>query len=136
MKLPNKMLMQFALLTVVTFSTLIAAAPAMAQSDHPAPAASGQVQHGQDLWEKNGCYLCHGTVGQGGFGPAVAVDLIPYVALSAYVRNPTGEMPPFSEKVLSDADLKDIYAYMSAQPAPKSPDSTPLLPKPAVPDAR
>jgi ubiquinol-cytochrome c reductase cytochrome c subunit len=101
-------------------------APAMAQSEKP---ASAQVQQGQALWEKNGCYLCHGTVGQGGFGPAVAVDLVPYAGLSAYVRNPTAEMPPFSEKVLSDADLKDIYAYLSAQPAPKSPDSTSLLPK-------
>jgi ubiquinol-cytochrome c reductase cytochrome c subunit len=121
---------------MLAFGALIAAAPAMAQSDKPAPPASAQVRHGQELWEKNGCYLCHGTVGQGGVGPAVAVDLIPYVALSVYVRNPTGEMPPFSEKVLSDADLKDIYAYMSAQPAPKSPDSTPLLPKPVVPGAR
>jgi mono/diheme cytochrome c family protein len=113
------------------FGAMAAIAPAMAQSDSgKPPAASGQVQHGQDLWEKNGCYLCHGTVGQGGFGPGVAVDLIPYVALSAYVRNPTGEMPPFSEKVISDADLKDIYAYLGSIPQPKSPDGNPLLPKP------
>jgi ubiquinol-cytochrome c reductase cytochrome c subunit len=111
----------------------VATAPAMAQSEKP---ASGQVQQGQALWEKNGCYLCHGTVGQGGFGPAVAVDLVPYAALSIYVRNPTGDMPPFSEKILSDADLKDIYAYLSALPEPKSPDSTPLLPKPVVSDAK
>jgi ubiquinol-cytochrome c reductase cytochrome c subunit len=124
------------LAAVLAFGALTATAPAMAQSDKPAPAASGQVQHGQEVWEKNGCYLCHGTVGQGGFGPAVAVDLIPYVALAVYVRSPTGEMPPFSEKVLSEADLKDLYAYMSAQPEPKSPDSTPLLPKPVVSGAR
>ncbi|MDB5990406.1 MAG: cytochrome c, mono- and diheme variant family [Herbaspirillum sp.] len=114
---------------LLALGVLTIAAPAMAQSEKP---ASGQVQQGQALWEKNGCYLCHGSVGQGGFGPAVAVDLVPYVALSIYVRNPTGDMPPFSEKVLSEADLKDIYAYLSAQPEPKSPDSTPLLPKPVV----
>ncbi|MDB5776280.1 MAG: hypothetical protein JWP38_2413 [Herbaspirillum sp.] len=105
-----------------------AIAPAMAQS--APPAQSEQVQRGAALFEKNGCYLCHGTVGQGGVGPAIAVHLIPYAGLSAYVRHPGGEMPPFSEKVLSDADLRDIYAYLSAQPAPRSADSIPLLPKP------
>jgi ubiquinol-cytochrome c reductase cytochrome c subunit len=97
-----------------------------------ASAQTADVKHGQVLWESNGCYLCHGTVGQGGFGPAVATDLIPYVALSQYVRHPSGEMPPFSEKVVSDADLQEIYAYLHSQPDPKSPDSISLLPKPVV----
>jgi ubiquinol-cytochrome c reductase cytochrome c subunit len=108
---------------------LAAAGPALAQS---AAAPSAQITKGQDLWDKNGCYQCHGTVGQGGVGPAVAVDLVPFAAVSVYVRHPTGEMPPFSEKVLSDADLRDIYAYLGSLPQPKSPDSTPLLPKPVV----
>jgi ubiquinol-cytochrome c reductase cytochrome c subunit len=98
----------------------------------PAMAQTGDVKHGQTLWDTHGCYLCHGTVGQGGFGPAVATDLVPYVALAQYVRHPTGEMPPFSEKVLSDAELQDIYAYMHSQPEAKSADSIPLLPKPVV----
>ena len=115
---------------LLTLGLLAPIAPVMAQS--AAPKQSDQVQRGQVLFEKNGCYLCHGTVGQGGVGPGIAVDLVPYVALSIYVRNPTGEMPPFSEKILSDADLRDIYAYLSAQPAPKSPDSIPLLPKPVL----
>jgi ubiquinol-cytochrome c reductase cytochrome c subunit len=109
----------------ITLGMLTAIAPAMAQST----ANSDQVKHGEALFQANGCYMCHGTVGQGGVGPAVAVDLIPYAALSVYVRHPTGDMPPFSEKILSDADLHDIYAYLSSQPEPKNPDSIPLLPK-------
>lgn len=93
-----------------------------------AMAQSAQVKKGGELWEKNGCYMCHGTVGQGGVGPAVAVDLVPFVAVSQYVRHPTGDMPPFAEGILSDADLHDIYAYLSAQPQPKAPDEK-LLPK-------
>jgi ubiquinol-cytochrome c reductase cytochrome c subunit len=109
----------------IALGMLTAIAPAMAQSN----AKSDQIKHGEAVFESNGCYMCHGTVGQGGVGPAVAVDLIPYAGVAAYVRHPTGDMPPFSEKVLSDADLHDIYAYLSAQPEPKNPDSIPLLPK-------
>jgi ubiquinol-cytochrome c reductase cytochrome c subunit len=115
---------------LIAFGMLAASAPAMAQSVQAAqPALSEQAQHGHDLFMKNGCYLCHGTVGQGGVGPAIAMDLLPYVALSAYVRAPSGEMPPFSQKILKDADLRDIYAYLAALPTPKSADSIPLLPK-------
>jgi ubiquinol-cytochrome c reductase cytochrome c subunit len=92
-------------------------------------AQSAQVKRGGELWEKNGCYMCHGTVGQGGVGPGVAIDLVPFAAVSAYVRHPNGDMPPFAEGVLSDADLRDIYAYLGAQQQPKSPDSVKLIPK-------
>ncbi|HEY4319240.1 MAG TPA: cytochrome c [Herbaspirillum sp.] len=95
-------------------------------------AQSADIKQGQALWDSKGCYLCHGTVGQGGVGPAVATDLVPFVALSQYVRHPTGEMPPFSEKEVSDAELHTIYAYLHAQPEPKSADSIPLLPKPVM----
>jgi len=114
-----------------SLSLKFAVALAMSAAIAPAMAQSEQVQRGAALYEKNGCYLCHGTVGQGGAGPALAIHLIPYAGLSAYVRHPGGEMPPFSEKVLSDADLRDIYAYLGALPAPKSADSIPLLPKSA-----
>lgn len=90
-------------------------------------AQSADVKHGQSLWDAKGCYLCHGTVGQGGFGPAVAVDLVPFVALSQYVRHPTGDMPPFSPNEVSEADLHDIYGYLQSLPQPKSPDSISLL---------
>jgi ubiquinol-cytochrome c reductase cytochrome c subunit len=101
--------------------TVVAGAPAKAQT--------AQVKHGEVLWESNGCYMCHGTVGQGGVGPGVAIDLVPYVAVAAYVRHPTGEMPPYGENILSDADLRDIYAYLGAQPKPKSPNDVKLLPE-------
>ena len=95
-------------------------------------AQSADVKRGQALWESNGCYLCHGTVAGGGVGPAVATDLVPYVALAQYVRHPTGEMPPFSTAVLSDADLQQIYGYLKSLPQPKNADNNPLLPKPTV----
>jgi mono/diheme cytochrome c family protein len=45
----------------------------------------------------------------------------------AYVRNPSGDMPPFTSKVLSDQELASIYAFLQAQPVPPPPASIPLL---------
>jgi ubiquinol-cytochrome c reductase cytochrome c subunit len=36
-------------------------------------------------------------------------------------------MPPYTAKVLSDADLADIYAFLQSVPAPPKVDSIPLL---------
>ena len=48
-------------------------------------------------------------------------------AFLAWVRTTSGDMPPYTEKVLSDQELVDIYAYI--QSIPKSPDfkTIPLL---------
>ena len=48
-------------------------------------------------------------------------------AFVAYVRTPTGAMPPFRAAILSDADLADIYAYLQALPKPKAGKDIPLL---------
>ena len=90
---------------------------------------SDTIQRGHEHFLKDGCYLCHGTVGQGGAGPAIAVGLFPYQAFAYYVRTPSGAMPPFSEKILSDADLSDIHAYLASLPKPPAADSIRLLPK-------
>jgi cytochrome c1 len=44
------------------------------------------------------------------------------VAFEAWVRRPKGEMPPYTNKVLTDAELADIYAFLRtrARPAPAS----------------
>lgn len=77
--------------------------------------ASGDAARGKDLFMKNGCYECHGTVGQGGTGPHIA----PRTAPITYIRKPAG-MPPYTAKVLPDSDLADIYAYLLSIPAPPS----------------
>lgn len=123
---PGKVARSAALLVCVLAADIV---PAGAQTRSVPGPSDAHARHGHELFLQNGCYLCHGTVGQGGVGPAIGVDVLPFVAISNYVRAPSGEMPPFSTRVLSDADLQDIYAYLTSLPQPQAPDSIPLLPK-------
>lgn len=99
--------------------------PAPAPPAQPSPAT---VEEGRKIFASYGCYQCHGYEGQGGAaGPRIAPRPLPYAGLSRYVRRPAGQMPPYTEKVLTDADLQKIYAYLQTRPAPKPVDSIPLL---------
>jgi mono/diheme cytochrome c family protein len=92
-------------------------------------ASAGNAQKGKQLFQSYGCYQCHGREAQGGAGtgPRLAPKPIPFAALSKYVRQPTGQMPPYTRRVVSDEDLADIYAFLSAQPEPPPAKSIPLL---------
>lgn len=92
--------------------------------------AQADGKQGYDLYMKRGCYQCHGTVGQGGIaGPGLAPNTLPYAAFSVIVRTPPNQMPPYSEKILSDAEMRAIHAYLVALPKPPTADSILLLPK-------
>ena len=88
----------------------------------------GNAANGRKLFVSFGCYQCHGYEAQGGSaGPRLAPRPIAYAQLMKYVRHPTGEMPPFTEKIVKDSELTDIYAFLRAQPAPPDVDKIPLL---------
>ena len=87
-----------------------------------AGAAAASAERGKVEFKKHGCWQCHGELGQGGVtGPKLAPDPIPYDTLSNFVRTTNRNMPPFSEQILSNEDLADIYAYL--QSVPKGPDA-------------
>jgi len=81
-------------------------------------AESGDVARGHRLFLADGCSQCHGTVGQGGPGLRLAPWPLPAAAIAAYIRDPTGEMPPYASKVVNDADVRDIHAYLASIPVP------------------
>lgn len=84
--------------------------------------------NGKQLFSKYGCYECHGTQGQGTTaGARLAPKPIALAALIAYVRQPKGQMPPYTAKVVSDAELADIRAYLASIPEPPPAKSIPLL---------
>jgi ubiquinol-cytochrome c reductase cytochrome c subunit len=89
----------------------------------------GDVANGKRLFERDGCYQCHGWQGQGGTaGARLAQTRLALPAFIGYVRNPnSGGMPPFRQKVLSDRELADIYAYIKTFPEPKPVKDIPLL---------
>jgi mono/diheme cytochrome c family protein len=43
------------------------------------------------------------------------------------VRHPSGTMPPFTAKVVSDAELTDIRAYLASVAEPPPAKNIPLL---------
>jgi mono/diheme cytochrome c family protein len=112
--------------------TLAQAAPAPRTEAAPAPqqqnAPAGNAANGRKLFVSFGCYQCHGYEAQGGSaGPRLAPRPVAYAQFMKYVRHPTNEMPPFTEKIVKDSELTDIHAFLRAQPAPPDVDKIPLL---------
>jgi ubiquinol-cytochrome c reductase cytochrome c subunit len=82
-------------------------------------APAGNAENGKKIFASYGCYECHGYVAQGGgAGPRLAPRPIAFAAFSKYVRRPTAQMPPSTNKVVSDKDLADIYAFLESIPQP------------------
>jgi ubiquinol-cytochrome c reductase cytochrome c subunit len=94
-------------------------------------AFAASAEHGKTAFIEHGCWQCHGTMGQGSIatsgGKRLAPDPLPWETFSAFVRSTNRSMPPFSEAILSDGDLADIYAYLQAIPKPPDVNSLPLL---------
>jgi len=86
----------------------------------PVPPAPAGVDAGKKLFVSVGCYQCHGYEAQGSSatGPRLGPRAIPFAAFSRYVRQPTGQMPPYTVKVVSDTDLANIYAFVQSRPEP------------------
>ena len=115
-----------ALLTAVpVFAWTQSAAQPSKADETPA----GNAENGKKLFAKYGCYECHGREAQGGGynGPRLAPDPVPFSVVQSYIRHPQGEMPPYTEKVVSDKDLADIYAFLRSQPEPPPVKSIPIL---------
>jgi ubiquinol-cytochrome c reductase cytochrome c subunit len=90
---------------------------------------AGNVQNGKKLFTSYGCFECHGRQAEGTSvgGPRLGPNPISFPAFSRYIRQPTGQMPPFTIKVTSDAELADIYAFVQSLPQPPKADSLPAL---------
>jgi mono/diheme cytochrome c family protein len=112
---------------LVVMTPLAAAAQNPTQPASSSPAPAGNAANGRKLFATIGCYQCHGYEAQGSTstGPRLAPRPIPFATVSRYVRRPTGQMPPYTTKVLPDTELADIYAFLQSIPTPAT--TPPLL---------
>ena len=110
-------------LIILAFAAaLFLTVPASAQQR----AATGDAAKGKELYLTYSCYSCHGFDGHGGSGARLSSMKMLQPVFTAYVRNPA-RMPSYSTKVLSDAQLRDIYAYIKSIPDSPPVKNIPLL---------
>ena len=96
---------------------------ALAWSQEP----NDDVREGRELYRSQQCWQCHGYEGQGGVaGVRIAPTLYPFEAFARLVRY-TNLMPAYSPKVLSDEQLRAIYAYVRSIPEPPPLEEIPEL---------
>jgi len=113
--------------SVVAAAVLLVVSAATASGQDKTPAGDAKV--GQQIFRDDGCWECHGTVGQGGAitGPRLAHTALPYEAFVQQLRVPQNAMPPYESTILSDTDAANIYAWLKSLPAPEAAKSIPLL---------
>jgi mono/diheme cytochrome c family protein len=82
---------------------------------------AGDAADGKRLYLAT-CFACHGRSGQGGAmnGPApiLAKTAMPFDGFKAQLRQPISDMPAYSEAVMSDQQIADIYAFVETLPGP------------------
>ncbi len=116
----------FLLPACAAIAVAVVSVPARAQDAPKGDAANGKV-----VYLKDGCFLCHGRVGQGGGYntpvPALAKTEMPFEAFRTQLRQPTDDMPAYSTKVISDQEITDIYAFVQSLPGKRNPKDIAIL---------
>jgi mono/diheme cytochrome c family protein len=104
------------------FAAVFSAATLLAQT------STGDAANGKKLFLRDGCYECHGYGGQGGAaGARIAAIGLNAPGLIRYVRAPAGAMPAYTDKVITDRQLTDVWAYLQTMPKAKPAKNIPLL---------
>jgi mono/diheme cytochrome c family protein len=100
--------------------------PARAQD-----AAKGDAANGQRIYLADGCFTCHGRVGQGGnyYGttPTLAKTELPFEGFKQQLRDPVRVMPAYSQTVVSDTEVADIYAFLQTLSGRRPAKDFPIL---------
>jgi len=112
-----------ALTIALTICTACLAAPVRAQA--PAGPGTGNPVNGKKFYDAYSCYGCHGFNGEtgarilaGSGSPTLATEsrFIAFLRARANLAppQPSMTMPNYSAATLSDAQAKDIYAYVKS----------------------
>ncbi|MGZ3307106.1 MAG: c-type cytochrome [Xanthobacteraceae bacterium] len=91
----------------------------------------GDIANGKRVYLATGCFTCHGRAGQGGAyngpAPTLAKTVVPFEGFKMQIRNPSNDMPAYSEPVMSDREIADIYAFMQSLPGRGNPKDIAIL---------
>ena len=83
-------------------------------------APPGDAANGKRVYLATGCFTCHGRAGQGGAfngpAPSLAKTAMPFEGFKMQTRNPSNDMPAYSDAVMSDQEIADIYAFVQSLP--------------------
>jgi ubiquinol-cytochrome c reductase cytochrome c subunit len=106
-----------------TLSGIALSSPILTAQSQPQTAPAGNVEKGRLGFVRVGCAQCHGREAQGSptSGPRLGPNGLPYPAFARYVREPRLQMPPYTGKILPDADLADLYAFVQSRPKGATP---------------
>ena len=91
----------------------------------------GDAVNGKRLYLATGCFTCHGRAGQGGAyngpAPTLAKTAVPLEGFKMQIRNPSNDMPAYSEPVMSDREVADIYVFMQSLSGRGNPKNIAIL---------
>jgi mono/diheme cytochrome c family protein len=94
-------------------------------------APAGDAANGQRVYLADGCFTCHGRLGEGGnyYGttPVLAKTELPFEGFKQQLRDPVRVMPPYTAAVLSDKEAADIFAFLKTLPGRRPVKDFPLL---------
>ena len=83
-------------------------------------APPGDAANGKRVYLADGCFTCHGRSGQGGAyngpAPVLAKTALPFEGFKMQIRNPSNDMPAYSEAVMSDKEIADMFAFVQSLP--------------------
>src|SRR5215475_1217661 len=83
-----------------------------------AQSSAGDAQAGKAFWDgpASQCRNCHGTNGEGAFGPDLAGRKLTVAQFAHAVRKPWGIMPAFIDSQITDAEIRNLVAYFDGMP--------------------
>ena len=115
------------MLLVLLASCALAASAATEDLAQPAQALKSSIVEGDAVagnatYLRVGCWTCHGYAAQGGVGtgPALAGKPYTFEIFANFLRAPYNLMPPYTAKVLSDDEVRDILAFVKSKPDDRS----------------
>ena len=101
----------FAIIALATVLVPVSAVTAAQESPDP-------VAGGKDAFNRV-CKVCHGPEGNGDAAPRLVPFDREYEEVLGIVRDGRGEMPPVSERRISDDEVKMVVAYLHSLSKPE-----------------